>query len=378
MNAPRYARLAGRLFVQGRHSIPPPPPAPEARARAIAAVEQAIAARRRRRHSVAWTTAFAGVAAVAAAAFIVRLELRGSHSAAHSAAAPVPQAMGDAQNAQIVAHPEGAGARIVVSGAQAPLSEGIALHSGSRVITPANGGLALRFVTGTSVVLGAWGDMTLIGDGTAQVVRVDSGSVDLHVAKLAAGQRFLVDTPDAEVEVRGTQFRVSIVPADPSCGGATWTRVAVTEGVVEVRHAGTAARVAAGEQWPSGCGEAPIARARVTPAGTTVGPQTRIDVRPRMTNRRWGESSLGAQNNLFAQAVTAKRLGDSPRALAVLERFLTKYPTSPLTENVMVERMRLLRTLDPAGAVAAATQYLALYPNGFAHAEAESMVAEAP
>lgn len=369
MNAPRYARLAGRLFVQERRSIPPMPPNAAARARAIAAIERAIVTRRRKRRLVECATGFVAVMAVAAIALLVRREVLNPHALAPVAAAPMT-------DGQIVAHPSGAGARIVLSGAQVPLSEGGNLQSGSRVITPANGGATLLFSTGTSAILGEWCDITMIGDRAAQVVRLDSGFVDLHVAKLALGQRFLVNTPDAEVEVRGTQFRVSIVPADPACGRGTWTRVAVTEGVVEVRRAGSVARVAAGEQWPTDCGRTLTVGARAIRAGATIAPTAHMPVAS--VGGSSAESTLGAQNNLFAQAVATKRGSDVAGAIDILDHFLTKYPTSPLTESVMVERMRLLQTASPARAVGAAKVYLARYPNGFAHAEAESMVAEAP
>jgi hypothetical protein len=375
MNAPRYARLAGRLFVQGRLSIPPSPPALEARTRAIAAIQRAIIARGDRRRLTGWTVGFVAVAAVAAAvAFVVKKDF--------FRYGPAPSAAVATTDVQVVAHPTGAGARVVSSGTQVPLADGWALRSGSRVLTSANGGVSLSFSTGTSAVLGAWGDMTLIGDGNAQVVRLDSGSVDLHVAKLAAGQRFLVDTPDAEVEVRGTRFRVSVVPADPGCGHGTWTRVAVTEGIVEVRHSGAFARLVAGDQWPSDCGRtanlgAGGAAARLPHDVAPPVPPSGRSQRPQETAAAIAESTLRAQNNLFAQAVAVKRAGDNEGAIAILDRFLTKYPASPLTESVVVERMRLLRTADPSRAAAAATQYLARYPNGFAHAEAATMVAEA-
>jgi hypothetical protein len=375
MNAPRYARLAGRLFVQERRSIPPAPPAMEARAKAIAAIEHAIVTRRRRLRITAWTTRLAAVAAAAVAVLVIRREWVERPASVLAVSTPTTEA-------PIVAHPVGAGARVVFSGTQVPLPDGGALRSGSRILTPTNGGVSLTFTTGTSVALGAWGDMTLIGDGAAQIVRLDSGSVDLHVAKLSAGQRFLVDTPDAEVEVRGTRFKVSIVPADPSCGHGTWTRVSVTEGVVEVRHAGSAARVSAGAEWPIDCGRTVSLLAPQPKVGTTAVPPS-PPVRSQRATTRTGagisvESTLGAQNNLFAQAAATKRSGDVLGAIALLDRFLAIYPTSPLTESVMVERMRLLRTVDLARGAAAATQYLVRYPNGFAHVEAESMVAEAP
>ena len=95
--------------------------------------------------------------------------------------------------------------------------------------------------------------MTVAAEGAAQVLHLDAGSVELHVEKLTSAQRFLVDTPDSEVEVRGTRFSVSVVPPDAACGAGVRTRVAVTEGVVVVRHAGLEDRVALGESWPAGC-----------------------------------------------------------------------------------------------------------------------------
>jgi hypothetical protein len=364
MNAPRYARLAGRLFLQERRSIPPRSPTPEARTRAIAAIGRAIVARRDRRRLLQGAVGAAAVAAAVAALFVVRRDVAPKPLPVLAVAATVT-------DARIVAHPVGAGARVVLSGAQVPLPEGGALQSGSRVITPTNGGVSLLFSSGTSAVLDAWSDMTVIGDGAAQLIRLDSGSVDLHVAKLAAGQRFIVDTPDAEVEVRGTQFRVSIVPADPACGRGTWTRVVVTEGIVEVRQAGSASRIGAGEQWPSDCANPASVSPREAAART-------VSRTPGGVSGASIESTLRAQNNLFAQASAAKRRGNTAGATALLDRFLAKYPTSPLAESVLVERMRLLRAQDPVRGNAAAAQYLARYPNGFAHVEAESMVAEAP
>jgi hypothetical protein len=307
--------------------------------------------------------AAAAIAAAAAAVLLVRRDW-GHTSPPVLAVAPL------ITEAPITAHPLGQGARIVLSGAPVPLPEGGSLGAGSRVTTPTNGGANLQFATGTSATLAAWGDVTVVADGPAQLLRLDSGSIELHVAKLSAGQRFILDTPDAEVEVRGTQFRVSIVPADPSCGRGTWTRVFVTEGVVEVRHDGSVSRIAAGEQWPTDCGRTAIVDARQPHADTIV---------PRVHGGSpSSESTLRAQNNLFARAMAAKRRGDTTGTIALLERFLAKYPTSPLAESVMVERMRLIRTEDPARGSVAAAQYLTRYPNGFAHVEAESMVAEGP
>src|SRR5690606_20168407 len=44
--------------------------------------------------------------------------------------------------------------------------------------------------------------------GRAEVVELAAGRVTVEVARLRAGERFVVRTEDAEVEVRGTAFEV--------------------------------------------------------------------------------------------------------------------------------------------------------------------------
>jgi hypothetical protein len=213
--------------------------------------------------------------------------------------------------------------------------------------------------------------MTVASEGTAQVMHLEMGALDLHVAKLSVGERFVVDTPDSEVEVRGTRFRVSVVSPDAQCGGGVKTRVVVSEGVVVVRHAGMEDRVGAGEAWPGGCARpappAPFATQRA--AARVVAPSAPV---------AGTGSTLADQNDLFTSGMTAKRRGDARTALASFDRFLGDYPNSPLAESAVVERMRLLHLISSARCGAAANDYLSRYPNGFAHAEAEAILAETP
>ncbi len=67
--------------------------------------------------------------------------------------------------------------------------------------------------------------------GGSEVVTLLDGGVSFSVRHLAPGERFLVKTSDAEVEVRGTVFRVEA--ADERL-----QRVSVLEGKVEVRFHG--------------------------------------------------------------------------------------------------------------------------------------------
>jgi hypothetical protein len=362
MNVPRYAWLVRKLLVSGGASIAPLPPAPAERARAIAAVAHAIEMRARRRRTVRW----AGAAVFAAAAVAGVFSGRILGNALTHAPSRVAQ--------EIVAHPAAGGASVLVSGAEAPLVEGRSLASGSRIVTPPGGRATLSFSTGTSVALGEDADVTVSDDGGSSVLRLAGGVVDLHVAKLGASQRFVVDTPDAEVEVRGTQFRVGLAAAEPACGGGTTTRVTVTEGVVVVRHAGVESRVAAGEGWPSTCWHTSVAASPSTDAPLVMRPASR----PFTTGRSVPVSALAEQNDLFAEAAAAKRRGDVAGAVAAFDRLLDKYPACPLAEGASVERMRLLRGTAPGRAGVLAQQYLARYPRGFARAEAEAIVSGLP
>jgi hypothetical protein len=361
VTAPRYARLAGKALAD-LDATPLAPPDTAERARVIAALARQLEARARRQRRVRWS-----IAGVAVAASLLAVA-GGWRLARHSPQLATIGAPPVAAPPQIVAHPAGAGSSVVLASATSraePLDDGRPVAAGSRVVTPADGRATLSFSSGTTGLLHEGTDMTVAADGAAQVMHLDSGAVDFHVAKLGPGERFVVDTLDAEVEVRGTRFRVSVVPPDATCGDGTSTRVMVTEGVVVVRHADREDRIEAGAQWPSGCaGSTPVASTTDHRAPARVTPQA--------------GSTLAQQNDLFTSAVAAKRRGDARGALAAFDRFLASYPRSPLVESATVERMRLLHATDPTRGSAAASDYLARYPNGFAHAEAEAILAEKP
>jgi FecR protein/Outer membrane lipoprotein len=363
MTAPRYARLASRLLVRATASLPAPAPAAEARAQAVDALTAAIAARAKRRRAIRW--AFVSVAAAAVIANAVWI----SHFSAKRNVSATTETPTPTHAVEILAHSVGGGASVVVDGSHAPLVEGRAIGEGSRVITPPDGRATLAFSTGTTVLVGEGTEVTVSGDGGHQVLHLSAGWIDLHVAKLRAEQQFFVDTSELQVEVRGTQFRVSIARPQPLCADGATTRIAVTEGVVLVHRNGLDTRLVAGENWPGHCEPESVATSahapRTTPSQGGVGPSSRI-------------SRLGEQNDLFAAAIAARRQGDVRGALAAFERLIKKYPTSPLAENASVESIRLLKTTDPGRAIDAALRYLATYPAGYARSEAEAILAGTP
>jgi len=354
MTTPLYARLVAQVLAAKAHEASPP--SADDRDRAILAVAAALRSRRRRR---AIRRSLLVVSSVAAVAAVVALVVRDRHGeAASSARVAAPPA------AQVIAHPAGEGATIV-SAANAPLVEGEALAPGSRIIARPGGRALLAFATGTQLTLEDGGDLTLVDGGPTSVVALGQGAVLAKVAKLKERERFLVRTDDAEVEVRGTSFRVGRI-APGECGGIA-TTVSVFEGVVVVRHGDGEEKVGAGQSWPASC--EPLegrAGASATPSrGRSAGGAKRP------------ESTLAAQNDLFAAAVTAKEHGDTATAAARFADFVARYPASALAESAAAQRMKILRGSDPAQAASAARAYLARWPGGFARSDAEDIASGA-
>ena len=380
MSSSHYAAAAARLI---RRAPAAAPAGHGARERSLDTIQRALAARRRKQ--IAWRAGVA-VALSAAAAVVAVVGLRGDGQPALPPVAPAlvsVRALG------------GAGASVVDAAQhRAVLRAGVELSSGSRVETNEGGRAVLRLSTGTELDVERESQLGLAINGKVQRFSLSAGSLEAKVAKLAAGERFLVTTPDAEVEVRGTRFELRVLGKPAACGADTagsQTRLAVQEGVVEVRWSGQVAQIRAGQTWPEACSvrdeaepkQAAVAStqkrepresqtARVTPTagGTTAGPvESPSDV------AEPGPSALAAQTELFAKASRMARSGDVTSALNLYQQLVVTYPPSALAENSLVERMRLLRGSSPTAAKREAERYLARYPGGFGKTEAERILA---
>jgi ferric-dicitrate binding protein FerR (iron transport regulator) len=353
----------GRLALELLASTPiaPAPVAIDARDRAIAvavrAMEQRRARRRRRANGAALLMSAAAIALV-----VFGLSLRrGRHDPP-----PIPTIAAAAVTGDV---------HVRRDGRDALLTAASMLAAGDRVVAGVGAHADLALSSGTEIGLASSGELEVTAIGSRQVFSVLAGSAHFHVAKLMAGQEFLVRTVDAEVTVRGTTFDVALVPEGWSCPGGERTQVTVSEGVVLVRHAGLEVRLDPGARWPVGCAPTtpvpappPIATATTVATPVSTGAPPATSTPPKIAPK----SALQAQNDLLAQALAEKRSGNRAAALAAYDSFLVKYPSSGLAEVAMVERMRLL---SGASAVQAANAYLARYPAGFARAEAKKIAA---
>lgn len=347
---------------------------PEGRDAAIAKIAEALRARARarRRHRA--------YVVVAAAASIVLVAGGGAVLVRRSNHPPATEGpdLGRVSDLQ-------GGVTALRDGRPEALPQGARVGEGTELVTAASSEAHLDFDNGSRVTLGSAARVRLVEQSNKKRFALSAGTLTAKVAKLGASERFVVATPDAEIEVRGTAFRVSLVSPNASCEGGTPTRVVVDEGVVVVRHAGREDRVGAGSSWPSCAVAANTSSLAPAPVVVPSGPPalrasaSPVSI-PSASARATPESSsrLTEQNDLFDDAMRAKRAGDSAGALAKLDRLRATYPTGPLAESAEVERMRILASTNRARAVHAAKEYLKHRPTGFARAEAEALASAEP
>jgi len=216
-------------------------------------------------------------------------------------------------------------------------------HAGERLRSDAVP-IALTGVDGTMIEVAPRSELQLVRVDVERWFRLARGAVSAHVTKLKAGERFVVATPDAEVEVRGTRFQVTVVPPDEACGQGVVTRVAVTEGVVVVRSLGREARVEAGHNWPIGCPEGTVPSVRSAPERATISvkraPAHASSVRSEHAESA-PPSTLAIENDLFSSALGAGRAGDRREAVELFNVLMARFPNSPLKQSAEAARAKL-------------------------------------
>ncbi|MEM1024141.1 MAG: FecR domain-containing protein [Myxococcota bacterium] len=162
---------------------------------------------------------------------------------------------------------------------------------------------------------------------------LEKGGVDCFVEPLQAGARFLVRTPQTEVEVVGTQFRVVV---EGPC-----TAVEVFEGTVRVGEA----RLQSGEDTRV-CAPAPTSPAAPTPPplGEDELMRRAMDAvargehasAERLFQRYRVEHPNGAfvEDALFQEAFAASLRGDPERVRTLVQEMKASFPKSPRLETL--------------------------------------------
>jgi hypothetical protein len=202
------------------------------------------------------------------------------------------------------------------------------------------------------------------------IVRLDRGSVLLHVRPRRPDSPFEIHTPTLQVKVIGTVLRVQVAADGTSS-------VAVLRGVVEVRPPGSPTRlVHAGERWPERAANEPSAEElaaleRGVAADEPEHPRTDslcagpASAELRCYLQRSGSSDpLVAESALFrAGWIALHDLGEPRRALALWEEQAARFPEGVLAEDLAVSLVDVLMILgESSRAAAEANRYLAHYP----------------
>jgi hypothetical protein len=370
----RFAKLAAQLLARVPRGVAMAPPPPDSEREVdILALKEALEGRKRRnRRQVVLTVGGAATALAVAAAFVLML-------LQEKARAPFGKP-GTQQVAQTQS--------IHAWGTDVP--DGATVRAGQRLNARGVDGARLSFSGGTELRLTHESRIHVKAIGSVQAFRLARGRLHAEVAPLGTGQRFLIETPDGEIEVHGTVFELAVVPPQPGCSVATTTRVSVSRGVVEVRSAGRDDHIRAGEHWPPECealtglsgsssptaGVSPTARDR----GRAAAPPPIHRGVPKETRAPTDRpSELTAQNDLFAQSMAAKRRGQLAQAHEGLDKLIVRFPRGPLAEAAHVERMRVRKQMgNEPSAQRGAHEYLREFPNGFARAEAHLILGLGP
>ncbi len=205
-----------------------------------------------------------------------------------------------------------------------------------------DGRATLTFRSGVSVVLEGETQLRVtrlpdaVGGGVEEL-SLTAGRIDTTSPKLAEDLRFAIRTADARVVIRGTRFTVSV--HDATEPRAAFTRVEVSEGIVEVEYEGKVLRVGAGKTWQSTTKTTAPAPARPAPLKKkhpVVAAPPELHATPKAT------SSLAEQNRLFKAATQARARGDHAEAAALFGQLLSRFPTSPLAPDARAHRARAL------------------------------------
>jgi ferric-dicitrate binding protein FerR (iron transport regulator) len=129
---------------------------------------------------------------------------------------------------------------LLEEGSSTPTRAGQAIRPGQGLRTGREGAARIAFPDGSVLELEAHTVVEGFSEGTRREVRLSSGAAAARVSPQPAGHAFVLVTPHARVTVLGTEFRVSVRPAQ--------TGVAVLEGRVQVSEpAGRGVTVLAGQ-----------------------------------------------------------------------------------------------------------------------------------
>jgi hypothetical protein len=206
-----------------------------------------------------------------------------------------------------------------------------------------------------------------------ETVTLTEGELWVVVRKQAPDERFLVDTPDGELEVRGTTFHV--------LADARSTRqVHVVEGLVFLRIQGQPSlELGAGQTWDLDAPAASsTARAVVPTSPEPPGPSAATVTPTRQAPPPAAVSRPNTESADYGAAMDLYRGAQYLEAAEAFSRFAAHHRDSGLLEDAtFLEALALTKAGRVDAGAAAAWRHIAAYPSSFHKKEASVLVARA-
>jgi hypothetical protein len=264
--------------------------------------------------------------------------------------------------------------------------QGATLELGDGLVTAAGASAEVRLTD--LVVARVEGETELsvvTPEGARHRIHMERGSFEAHVDDRPSRiPKLVVETPNAELVVTGTVFKVEVSPGVGDVGAVTV--LAVEKGRVVVRRDGAeVAKVSAGQRWTSERASVAVPASATTATTEVTASEPSSDANGHQRRHLQAAAhdrsgTLAEENKLFQTGAEARNRGEYREAYDRFGELLARYPTSPLGVEARVERMRALARMGrSADAAREARKYLADYPDGFAKDEARRLVlAEVP
>jgi TolA-binding protein len=209
-----------------------------------------------------------------------------------------------------------------------------------------------------------------------ETVTLTEGELWMFVRKQAPDERFLVDTPDGELEVRGTTFHVLV-------HARSTRQVRVVEGLVALHLQGRPSlELAAGETWDIDAPEAiprpvPVASAApASPAPPAFASATAAPVVQATAPVAVRQTSTESQD--YATAMDLYRGAHYLEAAESFRRFAAQHRDSGLLEDAsFLEAVSLTKAGHVDAGAVAAWRHVTAFPSSFHKKEASLLVARA-
>ena len=233
-------------------------------------------------------------------------------------------------------------------------------------------GSAVARPFGATIEAGPGAIWTARTEAATERVTLRDGILTLQVRHRELGERFIVDLPDGEIEVRGTRFMVEVV-------GDVTRSVRVFEGLVALRRRGAGeVLIATGENWLRIDAKIEVAPTVAKNAVTTAeAPRRRLSPRKARVLPSAPKAAIADTSN-YEAAVELFAAQDYEEAARALHAYALVHADRPEAEDAeFLEASALAHAGRFDAAAVVAERFLDRYPHSLHAADAATLAVRA-